>query len=183
MPESRALPSNRSETPSESLEDSLLLVLSSENRTNLDADVRREAYCRDVEAFSHLLHLDQNEERPKNCPQINSSVCAVLYDRFDENSQTYLNGEPYNSKSKVTHKIGKAMFHSSTCSSGSWELPVEDGTQKQLNYWSTDWKYRLGGLHSQKPLIQGTTPTFWGFAAAAHSQGGQGVALMETVSC
>merc|ERR1711971_181393 len=103
-PESRALPSNRSETPSESLEDSLLLVLSSENRTKLDADVWEEA-------FSHLLHLDQNEERPKNCPQINASLCAVLYD-------------------------------SSTCSSGSWELPVHDGTQKQLNYWSSDWKYR-----------------------------------------
>jgi len=114
MPESRALPSNRSETPSESLEDSLLLVSQAfiSISPELDADVWREAYCRDVEAFSHLLHLDQNQnERPKNCPQINASLCAVLYD-------------------------------SSTCSRGSWELPVEDGTQKQLNYWSSDWKYR-----------------------------------------
>ena len=86
------------------------------------------------------------------------------------------------SKSIITHKTGKAIFHSSTCSRGSWELPVEDGTQKQLNYWSSDWKYRLGGFHLHTPLIQGTTPTFWGFEVAAHSQGGQGVASMETAS-
>ena len=82
----------------------------------------------------------------------------------------------------ISNKMGKSMFHSSTCSRGSWELPVEDGTQKQLNYWSSDWKYRLGGFHLHKPLIKGTTPTFWGFAAAAHSQGGQRIALMETAS-
>lgn len=38
--------------------------------------------------------------------------------------------------------VRKAMYHSSTCATGSWKLPVEDGTQKQLNYWSSDWKYR-----------------------------------------
>jgi len=111
MPESRVLPSNRSETPSESLEDSILLVLSSNNRSELGADVWQEAYCRDTEAFSHLLHLEENESLPQRCPQINASLCAVLYD-------------------------------SSTCATGSWKLPVEDGTQKQLNYWSSDWKYR-----------------------------------------
>ena len=99
-PESRALPSNRSETPSESLEASLLLVSQAfiSISPELDADVWREAYCRDVEAFSHLLYLDQNQnERPKNCPQINASLCAVLYDRFDKNSQIYYiyyNGDP-----------------------------------------------------------------------------------------
>lgn len=83
MPESRVLPSNRSETPSESLEDSILLVLSSNNRSELGADVWQEAYCRDTEAFSHLLHLEENESLPQRCPQINASLCAVLYDRFD----------------------------------------------------------------------------------------------------
>ena len=95
MPESRALPSNRSETPSESLEESLLLVLqaftglASNTSTNFEADMWQEAYCRDVEPFSHLLHLEENE-RPQKCPQINTSLCAVLYDRFDgapKNSQ------------------------------------------------------------------------------------------------
>ena len=81
MPESRVLPANRSETPQESLEDSILLVLSSNNGTELGEDVWREAYCRDVEAFSHLLHIEENE-RPQGCPQINASLCAVLYDRF-----------------------------------------------------------------------------------------------------
>ena len=95
MPESRALPSNRSETPSESLEESLLLVLqaftglASNTSTNLEADMWQEAYCRDVEAFSHLLHLEENE-RPQKCPQINTSLCAVLYDRFDHSESESL---------------------------------------------------------------------------------------------
>ena len=33
-----------------------------------------------------------------------------------------------------------------------------------------------------EPLIQGTTPTLWGCAAAALSQGGLGAGLMETAS-
>merc|ERR1712192_143630 len=143
MPESRALPTNRSETPTENLEESLLLVLSSENSPELDADVWREAYCRDVEAFSHLLHLDQNE-RPKNCPQINSSLCAL---------------------------------HSVQCSMTVQLVRVEAG-----NY---PWKMGHRNSSTTGPTTgsTGTTPTFWEFAAAAHSQGGQGVALMETASC
>ena len=82
LPESRDIPLKRSETPSESLEDSILLVLSTSNGTHVGEDVLREAFCRDVEAFSHLLRRDRNE-KPENCPKINSSLCAVLYDRFD----------------------------------------------------------------------------------------------------
>jgi len=108
-PERRVIASNRSETPTESLADSLLPVLSNSS-SRLEADVWREAFCRDVEAFSHVLLLDQNV-RPQGCPKINSSLCAVLYD-------------------------------SATCSSGGWKLSVESGIQKQLNYWTSDWKYR-----------------------------------------
>ena len=79
-PERRAIASNRSETPTESLADSLLPVLSNSS-SRLEADVWREAFCRDVEAFSHVLLLDQNV-RPQGCPKINSSLCAVLYDRL-----------------------------------------------------------------------------------------------------
>ena len=79
-PERRVIVSNRSETPTESLADSLLLVLSNSS-SRLEADVWREAFCRDVEAFSHVLLLDQNV-RPQGCPKINSSLCAVLYDRL-----------------------------------------------------------------------------------------------------
>ena len=39
---------------------------------------------------------------------------------------------------------------------------------------------KASNLH--EPLIQGTMLTSWGCAVAAHSQGGQGVALMETAS-
>ena len=79
-PERRAIASNRSETPTESLAGSLLLVLSNSS-SRLEADVLREAFCRDVEAFSHVLLLDQNV-RPQGCPKINSSLCTVLYDRL-----------------------------------------------------------------------------------------------------
>ena len=85
-PERRAIASNRSETPAESLAGSLLLVLS-KSSSRLEADVLREAFCRDVEAFSHVLLLDQNV-RPQGCPKINSSLCAVLYDRLSFSSNT-----------------------------------------------------------------------------------------------
>merc|ERR1711953_535006 len=52
---------------------------STSNGTHVGEDVLREAFCRDVEAFSHLLRRDRNE-KPENCPKINSSLCAVLYD-------------------------------------------------------------------------------------------------------
>ena len=36
----------------------------------------------------------------------------------------------------------KETNSSATCSSGGWKLSVESGIQKQLNYWTSDWKYR-----------------------------------------
>ena len=35
------------------------------------------------------------------------------------------------------------LYDSSTCSEGSWRLNVTDGEQRQLGYFSSDWKYRL----------------------------------------
>ena len=35
------------------------------------------------------------------------------------------------------------LFDSSTCSTGSWRLEVGDGDQRQLGYFSTDWRFRF----------------------------------------
>jgi len=34
------------------------------------------------------------------------------------------------------------LFDSSRCHGPSWRLLVQPGTQKELKYWSSDWKYR-----------------------------------------
>ena len=53
----------------------------------------------------------------------------------------------------MTKNGEKAKYHSSTCAPGSWKLSVEDGTQKQLNYWSSDWKYRLEDFKFAKKIF------------------------------
>ena len=35
------------------------------------------------------------------------------------------------------------LFDSSTCSTGSWRLEVGDGDQRQLGYFSSDWRFRF----------------------------------------
>ena len=39
------------------------------------------------------------------------------------------------------------LYDSSTCSEGSWRLNVTDGEQRQLGYFSSDWKYRLVAIY------------------------------------
>ena len=48
---------NGTETPEESLEESILTILTSSNSTNLTRDSLDEAFCRDVEAFSEALQV------------------------------------------------------------------------------------------------------------------------------
>ena len=48
---------NGTETPEESLEESILTILTSSNSTNLTRDSLDEAFCRDVEAFSEAFQV------------------------------------------------------------------------------------------------------------------------------
>jgi len=107
----KSIPTNRTETPEESLEESILSILTSSNTTNLTKETLDEAFCRDVEAFSEAFQVDDLYHRPDNCQPIASDHCAVLYD-------------------------------SSSCAPDSWQLLVRGGEQRQLEYWSSDWKYR-----------------------------------------
>jgi len=106
-----SIPTDRTETPEESLEESILSILTSSNSTNLTRNTLDEAFCRDIEAFSEAFQVDDLFHRPDNCQPIASDHCAVLYD-------------------------------SSTCATDSWQLLVKSGEQRQLEYWSSDWKYR-----------------------------------------
>jgi len=109
-----AIPTDRTQTPEEALELSILSTLShtsTNTSIKLSAHKHEEALCRDLEAFSPAFALRVAEERPGNCKEIPTSVCAILYD-------------------------------SALCSSSGWSLQVEDGEQKELNYWSSDWSYR-----------------------------------------
>ena len=51
------IPTNRTETPEESLEESILSILTSSNTTNLTKETLDEAFCRDVEAFSEAFQV------------------------------------------------------------------------------------------------------------------------------
>jgi len=104
------IPKNRTETPEEGLEGSLLEFVIT-NSTNLTQEVMDEAFCRDMESYSEALQFD-GPGRPAACNPVKETLCAMLYD-------------------------------SSTCASGSWELEVPDGTQRRLEYFSSDWKYRM----------------------------------------
>jgi len=105
------IPTNRTETIEEALENSLLSFLPL-NSTELTEEVLEEAFCRDVESYSSVfqVELDDLHHRPSHCPAVEESHCAVLYD-------------------------------SGSCS-GGWRLPVEPGEERQLLYWSSDYKYR-----------------------------------------
>ena len=48
---------NGTEAPEESLEESILTILTSSNSTNLTRDSLDEAFCRDVEAFSEAFQV------------------------------------------------------------------------------------------------------------------------------
>lgn len=71
---------NGTETPEESLEESILTILTSSNSTNLTRDSLDEAFCRDVEAFSEAFQVDDLFHRPDDCQPIASDLCAALYD-------------------------------------------------------------------------------------------------------
>ena len=74
------IPTNRTQTPSEAGEHSLLTSLAS-NNTNITEEELDEAFCRDTEAFSEVFQVDDLYHRPPDCPPLESRVCAVLYDR------------------------------------------------------------------------------------------------------
>jgi len=107
-----AIPTDRTQTPEEALELSILSTIAPTNTSlALSKYKLEEAFCRDVEAFSPAFALMVVEERPGNCKEIPTTICATLHD-------------------------------SALCSSSGWSLQVEDGAQRELTYWSSDWSYR-----------------------------------------
>ena len=54
----KSIPTNRTETPEESLDESILSILTSSNSTNLTKQTLDEAFCRDVEAFSEAFQVN-----------------------------------------------------------------------------------------------------------------------------
>ena len=77
------IPTTRTQTIEESLNESLLGVLipASQSATNVTDEILKEALCRDLEAFDEVFEVDDLDHRPEYCPPIENSLCAVLYDR------------------------------------------------------------------------------------------------------
>jgi len=69
---------NRTQTPEESLEESLLSqdIVGYKSITEKDLD---ELFCREIDAFSEAFQAEE-VGRPEHCREVPPSVCAVLYD-------------------------------------------------------------------------------------------------------
>ena len=83
-PNDTTIPTTRTQTIEESLNESLLGVLipASQSATNVTDEILKEALCRDLEAFDEVFEVDDLDHRPEYCPPIENSMCAVLYDRL-----------------------------------------------------------------------------------------------------
>ena len=77
------------------------------------------------------MQVDDLFHRPDDCQPIASDHCAVLYDR---------------SAVKFHQEVTIIWISSSTCATDSWQLLVKSGEQRQLEYWSSDWKYRSANI-------------------------------------
>ena len=78
------IPTNRTQTPSEAVEHSLLTSLASNTAYITEQEVD-EAFCRDTEAFSEAFQVDDLYHRPPDCRPLEHRApapCAMLYDRW-----------------------------------------------------------------------------------------------------
>jgi len=70
-------PLERTQTKEESLENSLLTSI---NPTNATADDIKEAFCRDIDAFSFEFQEKKDERPSLLCQEIPPTACAIAYD-------------------------------------------------------------------------------------------------------
>ena len=105
------IPTTRTQTIEESLNESLLGVLipASQSATNVTDEILKEALCRDLEAFDEVFEVDDLDHRPEYCPPIENSLCAVLYDRSSilnpssNASQLVLRGRHLEARGRLRH--------------------------------------------------------------------------------
>ena len=70
----------RTQTKEESLENSLLTSI---DPTNATADDIKEAFCRDIDAFSFEFQEKKDERPSLLCQEIPPTACAIAYDRLE----------------------------------------------------------------------------------------------------
>jgi len=114
-----SIPTDRTQTQEEALEFSVWSQFSTFNMSLLSKDELDEAFCRDVESFS-----------PAFTPRVRI-----------QGNMTGSNKRPATC-SEISPQLCAILFDSASCSLSAWSLEIADGTQKQLSYWSSDWKYR-----------------------------------------
>jgi hypothetical protein len=72
------LPLNRTQTREESLATSLLSKIDAQKASEQEL---REAFCRDVDAYSFEFNTDNG--KPKLCPEVPANACALVFDSHD----------------------------------------------------------------------------------------------------
>jgi len=157
------IPTNRTQTPEEALQGSLLLFYTM-NKTDFHPitppDIipsmpseryegewkshLKEAFCRSVEPFSEVF-----DTRPKQGVETGQLVVGMVWKR-GEGNETWEQRpvkEDYDIDRPATcWRLSSSncaqLFDSHTCSSKAWRLDIRDGEQRSFAYFSSDWKYR-----------------------------------------
>jgi hypothetical protein len=71
-------PLNRTQTREESLATSLLSKIDQQKASEQEL---REAFCRDIDAYSFEFNTDNG--KPKLCPEVPANACAIVFDSHD----------------------------------------------------------------------------------------------------
>jgi len=98
-----------------------------------------EAFCRDAEAFSEPSEKDlewRNKMTTTDRPP-STTPTMLEEDRHDRHAT----GKPFMCPPLEESDCAR-IFDSSSCAYDSWRLRVPENTQRSLDYWSSDWKYR-----------------------------------------
>jgi len=124
-----SVPTNRTQTPEEALQLSIWSPHNTFDMSSLSEAELDEAFCRDIESFSPAFTLRLTPQNQGNLTEL------------DWLGNSTPDWRPPNCP-QIAPAFCAMLFDSASCSSSGWSLEIADGTQKELKYFSSDWKYR-----------------------------------------
>jgi len=118
-----SVPTERTQTPEEALELSIWSPHNTFNISILSEAELDEAFCRDIESFSPAF-------TPRVTPQTLQRNSTMVPDLRPQNCP------------EIAPTVCAMLFDSASCSPSGWSLEIVSGTQKQMRFLTSDWKYR-----------------------------------------
>jgi len=117
----------------------LLFVITAKHPQNVTLQILNEAFCRDAEAFSEPSEKDLEWRNKMTTTDRPPSTTPTMLE--EERHDRYATGKPFTCLPLEQSDCAR-IFDSSSCAYDSWRLSVPENTQRSLDYWSSDWKYR-----------------------------------------